>query len=355
MKKLIRNSEKFDVLDLFSSMATEYGYDIKNVNSINDFITRVKASIENSTNSDITIFGKRTESLFAYLCAILGETELIKQEDAGDVFCSSDIMIPDYRLILNNKKQLLIEVKNCHHRDPQKEFSISKEYYKKLNKYATLSNIDLMIAIYYSAWNQWVLLPISAFKQSKTKYITDFSHAITKSEMAIIGDYTIGTTPNLEIHLLASPKEALPVEEDGNTKIIIRKVLMYCDGNEIKDELEKKIAFYFMRYGEWEEQKNEAIIEDNKFIGIKYIYSPIEKTEPNFSIIGQLSSMISMAFKEYTVKNGKVSKMKPEVDLSYFKLVIPSDYKGKDLPLWRFIMHPKEKVEEEISKLRNKS
>lgn len=355
MEKLIRNSEKFDVLELFSSMATEHGYDINDVNSINDFIKRVKSSIGKSTNNDIAVFGKRTESLFAYICAALDEVELIKQEDTGDMFCATDILAADYRLTLKNKKQYLVEIKNCHHSDPQKEFSLSKTYYKKLSNYASLNNIDLKIAIYYSAWNQWVLLSIGVFKQTKNSYKTDFIHAITKSEMALLGDYTIGTAPNLEIHLLTSPEEAFQVEDDGNTKIIIRKITIYCNGNEVHDEKEKEIAFYFMRYGEWEEQENEAILENNKFTGIKYIYSPIEKTEPNFSIIGRLSSMISSAFREHTVTNGKVSKMKPEVEPSHFKVFIPSNYEGKDLPLWRFIMHPKEKIEEELNKLRIKS
>ena len=133
MRKLIRDSEKFDVFELFSSMATEHGYDINDVNSLNDFINRVKSSIGKSTSSDIAIFGKRTESLFAYVCAALGEVILIKQEDTGDIFCNNDILVPDYRLTLKNQKQYFVEVKNCNHSDPQKKFTISKAYYNKLN------------------------------------------------------------------------------------------------------------------------------------------------------------------------------------------------------------------------------
>ena len=48
MKKLKRDIEKFDVLDLFANIGTQYGYDYRDPTTTEDFINRVRQSIEDS-------------------------------------------------------------------------------------------------------------------------------------------------------------------------------------------------------------------------------------------------------------------------------------------------------------------
>ena len=158
--------------------------------------------------------------------------------------------------------------------------------------------------------------------------------------MATLGDCMIGTTPNLELRLLANPKEASEIDSSGNAPFTIRDVKILCAGNEITDEQEQKIAFYLMQYGTWIEKEAEPIIESNKLYGIKFVYAPEEENEQGFTMIGHLSTMVTNGFREHTVKNGDVVALKIGLDPTVFKVLIPQDYKGIRLPLWRFIVQP---------------
>ncbi|NTW88595.1 MAG: hypothetical protein HGB26_05620 [Desulfobulbaceae bacterium] len=273
MKKRIRNPEKFDVLELFASMAAEYGYDLRDPVAQNDFVERVKISIEKSKSNRITVFGKRVESLFAYVAGALGEDKLLKQEDSGDLYFAGDeVLAPDYRLTMHDGSQFFVEVKNSHLAQSEKPFSIKKDYYKKLQTYSELNGLELKFAIYFSVWNLWSLLSINSFEEQENDYVIDFPSAIAKSEMSVLGDRMVGTVPNLELHLLANPDEASIIDEYGEALFITRSVKIYCAGNEIVDEQEKRIAFYLMRFGDWKGSETEAIIskknsqESNSFL-----------------------------------------------------------------------------------------
>lgn len=162
MKKLIRNPEKFDVLELFASMAAEQGYDLRDPVAQDDFVARVRISIEKSKNNNIAVFGKRVESLFAYVAGALGKVKLLKQEDSGDLyFVGDEVLAPDYRLTMLDGSQFLVEVKNCHLKQPEKKFSIKKEYYEKLKAYSDINGLDLKFAVYFSVWNMWVSRPFT--------------------------------------------------------------------------------------------------------------------------------------------------------------------------------------------------
>lgn len=343
MKKLKRNTEKFDVLELFSSMAIKHGYKLTEPTDIKDFVKRVEISIEASKKNNITIFGKRTESLFAYVVGALAEVKLLKQEDSGFLYSSeSAVQVPDFRLTLNCGEQFLVEVKNYHERNPSKKFSIKKNYYDKLKKYSDLNKIELKFAIFFSAWNFWVLLPINAFQKNEDSYVIDIGKAVALSEMATLGDCMVGTTPDLELHMLANEEEASEINAESEASFITRQVKIYCAGKEVIDSVEQSMAIYLIRFGEWKEKKTEAIIEKNKLIGMKFIYSPEGQPEPNFTIIGTLSTMISNGFKEYTVEDGNVVALDLAFPTDVFRFFIPKDYKGKNLPLWQFKTQPNE-------------
>jgi len=339
MKKLIRNPNKFDVLELFSSMATSNGYKINNVDSIDDFIKCVSSSIKESAADDRTKFGKRIESLFAYVIGALGQVKLLKQEDSGNIYYLDDeILAPDYKVILKDDSQLLIEVKNFHSRNIEKEFKLEEYYYLKLKKYSDMNNISLKFAIYFSTMNQWVLLPITAFKKIKKTFSIDFVTAYAKSEMSLLGDRVIGTIPNLEIHILTNKSESKPITTSGLIDFTIRETKFFCNVHEVKNIVEQRIAFDLIRYGKWEEQATEVIMDNDNFLGIKFTYAPTEVSKQKFEIVGTLSGMISNKFKELTIKNGKVEALDLDLHPSLFKIFIPDDYNSTNLPLWQFII-----------------
>lgn len=339
MKKLLRNPEKFDVLELFASMAAEHGYDLNDLVDQNDFIERIRTSFEKSKQCKIAVFGKRIESLFAYVAGALGKVKLLKQEDSGELFFDGEeILAPDYRLTMFDGSQLLVEVKNCHLKQLRRKFLVKKKYYEKLKRYSDINGLELYFAVYFSAWNHWALLSIASFDETEDEYSIDFGTAMAKSEMSKLGDCMVGAAPNLELHLLANPEEASEIDDAGNASFIVRDVKIYCAGQEVTDELEKRIAFYLIRFGEWTESENEAEVKENKLHGVKFVYSPEQQEEPNFAIVGHLSTMISNGFRELTVKDGEVVALTLGIDPAAFRVLIPEDYKGTGLPLWRFII-----------------
>lgn len=343
MKKLKRNAEKFDVLELFANMAAEYGYDLRDPAAKEDFVKRVRESINASKGQSIAIHGRRTEALFAYIVGALGKAVLIKQEDSGDIFFSgTEVLAPDYRVTFSDQKQLLIEVKNCHHEDPTTNMFLKKDYYKKLKQYAELNGVELKFAVLFSRWNIWTLLSINIFEEHKNSYSINLLTAVQYSEMATLGDVTIATTPDLELHLFTNRDEASLVDDAGLAKFVLRDIKVYCAGHEVINEKEKKIAFFLIHYGKWPERHSEAIINDNKLLGMKFVYSPEEQEEPNFAFIGSLSMMITNAYRAHTVIDGDVVALKVGFDPSAFQILIPHDYKGEQLPLWRFVMSPKQ-------------
>ena len=158
------------------------------------------------------------------------------------------MLLPDYKLILDDGNSYFAEVKNFHNKYPSAKLVVKADYYKKLQKYSAMCNIDLLFAIYFSSWNKWVLVPIAAFDAKGDSFEIDFATAMAKSEMSILGDCMVGTSPDLELLLLADENEANEIDADGQAIFTAREINIYCAGNEVLDSKEKEIAFYFMRF-----------------------------------------------------------------------------------------------------------
>ena len=114
MKRIKRNPEKFEVIDLFTALGREHGYKLSVKEDVEDFIDRIGSSLKASQENPNLLHGKRVESLFAHVAGALGNCRLIKQEDSGEAFTTeNNIQAPDYKVVLNDGSQYFIEVKNC--------------------------------------------------------------------------------------------------------------------------------------------------------------------------------------------------------------------------------------------------
>lgn len=344
MKRVKRDPEKFEVIDLFTAMGLKHNYRLYVKEDVDHFIERISSSLKSSQDNPILIYGKRVESLFAHVAGALGQCQFIKQEDSGEAFSSEqNILAPDYKVILNNGQQIFIEVKNCHFPNIKSPYPFNKKYLEKLENYANIHAIPLMFAIYYSRLSKWFLLSKSSLLEQKTRYVTDFVNAMAKAknEMSLLGDRTIATEPDLVIELIANDSKAASIDEVGQVNFIIGDVKLYCAGRELSDDTEKSIAFYLMRFGNWREQDNEALFDGKTFKGVRFTFSPDFPPEDQiFSMIGELSSMISGAYSEQTVYEKSVIALDTKLEPSVFSIEIPNGFKGKKLPLWQFIIQP---------------
>jgi len=162
------------------------------------------------------------------------------------------------------------------------------------------------------------------------------------NEMYILGDASIGTVPPLSLRLVADKNNPRNVQEDGKVNFVIGEVQFLCGDNVIKNNNERIIAFSLMMFGKWEIIDPVAEIEDNNLVSFTYEAVPLERTpEQGFEVIGELSSMISRQFKWLAAPDGKVEMLGARPHESFLGKLIPKGYKGKDLPIWQFIVHPK--------------
>lgn len=341
MKRIARDPEKFEPLDLFTALGLTKGYKLGDAESIEEFSQVVRESLESSHQSGRLLHGKRVEAMFAHVAGALGVCKIVKSEDAGDVFTDEDrLRIPDYRITLTDRTQFLVEVKNCHIDSFEKFFVVRPRYLNELERYAALNSVPLKIAVYFSSLNQWCLLSKEAFQERGGVLRTTFANAMAKSEMHILGDCTLATLPDLRLELMADPGEAQLIDGDGSACITFRSSKIFCAGNEVRDSFEQHVAFQLMRLGQWGDE-SEAIVEHGKLLGVVITARPRESHDGQpFSVIGRFSSLVSAAYSELTVVDHQPIALDAPVNPEALSLKLPRDYKGVDLPIWRFIMEP---------------
>lgn len=345
MKRIIRNPEKYTPLEVFSDFSRIEGYKLHVEEDFDAFMTRFGELLKASQTNEVLVHGKRVEALFGNLAAGLGGCKFIKSEDAGDSFAAdADIQPPDYKLILNDGTHIFVEVKNCNQTKPKSSVLLHKENIDKVERYGQLHGIPVYYAIYYRCINRWAMLPQSAFIELERKYATNLIHSLANNTMGMLGDLMIGTRPDLVFELIADKNKEALIDENNKAHFTIGDVKIYCDENEVDDPHEKKMAFYFMRFGDWGCGEGEAILGENgELHSVIYTFKPetYENTKLNgFDFIGNLSSMITTAFKELTVDDRKVISIDTKLEPRDFSITIPEGYKGKKLPLWIISQQP---------------
>lgn len=341
MKRIGRDPGKFEVLNLFAALGRQEGLVLGDKESEAKFLDRISASLLCNKNNQALLHGLRTEDLFQYVAASLGKCLLIKKEDAGDIASTEKIQPPDYLLVLHDKTRFFVEVKNCHKKQPPCNFSFKEAYLDKLLKYADIVGNELKIAIYWSAFNLWTLISPSQFERSKGKCSVTIPSAMKVNEMNRLGDFSVGTTPPLILRIVADKNKPRSIASDGLAKFTIGSIEFLCCEKKITNKREQQYAFYFMLYGDWQLTEPIANIEDNKPISIDYIAEPEQRTpSQNFELFGFISSMISRWYRALVSTSSSGEKLSIAVEPNALGINIPSGYKGKDMPLWQFHIHP---------------
>lgn len=342
MERIKRNPERFEPFELFSVLGQIYDYDIKNPEHQDDFIKKVTTSLIASRQNPIMVNGKRTENLFKHVCAALNQCQFLKQEDAGEMMATEpDLQAPDYRIILKDRRQIFVEVKNFNTDHVTEDYRLSKAYSDKVENYGELYGIPVYYAIYIRLLRRWALVSRSSMKELEQEYALTPASALAKNEMHLLGDISIATEPDLVFEIFPDHTKELSVSDENIASFTIGKVKIYCNEREVTDRFEMNTAFHLMRYGEWVCPGSEAIFSNDHLESIKYTFSPHDYDNfkrQGFDFIGTLSSLVTAAFNEQTVLDSHVRS----VDILHrlFTVTIPDDYKGEGLPLWRFSMQP---------------
>jgi hypothetical protein len=343
LKRIDRDPEKFQVMDLFEAISRKRDLKLTDDHSPEKFIEGLSRSFASSKENPAVIHGRRVESMFEHVAASLGKCVLIKREDAGEI-CASDVQIrlPDFRIILDDGREIFIEIKNCHEADPNHRLPLKSGYFEALKKYAKLFGRELFIGIFWSRWKKWTLIRPEDFSLGDDNLSISFREAIAANQMAVLGDTLIATTPPLTLRLVTDPDKPRRVDDQGNGAFTIGRVDLYCDGTLIEDEFEKQLAFYFMLNSDWVTNEPRAEILSDELMHLEFTAAPKSPVpDQGLQMLGYSSDMMSRHYNDLTVVNGQVERLSPNTDPGTLGVLIPLGYKGRQLPLWRFNVEPK--------------
>lgn len=345
MKRISRDPQKFDLMRIIDDYARSRGLDIRDQANQKALLAELGAQIEANRKNDILIHGFRTQKMFAYVAAALGACRAINEEDAGEFYSvEPELRSPDFRIVTLEPRELLVEVKNCRAVSLERDYRFTRTYLDRLKRYASIFQTELFIAIYWSPLKLWTLLSADDFELRDNQYVLPLPEAIMRNKMHdILGDCEIGTIPSLTLKLLSDSTKPRTLDASGHARFTIGQVELYCGDQLIEDDLEKQIAWFLMNYGSWPCQESPAEVADGELISIGFRAKPEERSNPDqhFEFIGSLSQMMSRQFNDITAPQGSVRLLSPKHEPDTLGVVIPPDYRGKALPLWRFELEPK--------------
>ncbi|MEJ5137265.1 MULTISPECIES: hypothetical protein [Acinetobacter] len=339
MKKVKRNPQKFETFELFSILVEELGYNISDDDVVNKVCETIKEKIGDSAKNDAMLYGKRNEGLFSYIVRGLNKVKLIKQEDAGDAYTyiSEEVKIPDFRIIMNNDKQILVEVKN-YNDDPRNDYTFKDNYFNSLKRYSNLTMTELYIAIYYRKLERFLLVHTDDFEKNDDGYTISISKALVNNRFGDLGDIKLATTAPLELHLKVTGIMSNDHKDYSEFDVTVNDVVIKCMNIEISNDLNKNIAYKLIWHGDWNDERVEYIFDNNKknLTDIILSYYPTgykEDEAGEFHSITDLSSLLIKSFHGKTTENKKLKQLSYSGIPLDLNKVIPYNHNSEELPI----------------------
>lgn len=333
---------RFEIFSAFAGFSREQRSQIAHPDTAKKFLADAKDNIDEALKNDAFLHGHRIQAMFKAVIIGLGNFKLISEEDSGDVWTSEDkLQIPDFRVVLENGEQILIEVKNFYQGNrPFEDFTLTEEYFAGLENYSSLTQTPVKMAVFWVRWRKWTLVPLDAFDSRGNRKVLRILNAFAANEMASLGDVNIGTRFPLSMFLRADDSSDRSIDNNGIANFKIGEVEFYSAGQQIEEPQEKEIAFFLMQFGHWEMEEPSAVIEGGELLGAECICVPPEDSGQGFEIVGSLADMYSEFFSWSTVQENAVVQIDAETVPGYLGNLIPKNYKSEVLPLWRFIQQP---------------
>lgn len=348
MKRHSPDPSHFALLKSLDDVARASGKSILDVATQEELLERLRESLREHVNHEARLHGIRVESIFAHLAAAMGSCRLISEEDSGIFFdTDGDLKRPDFRIVTLDSAKMLVEVKNFHQKqDPRKPFRrIKGEYLRSLKKYAALNSLPLRLAIYWSRWNLWTLLDAERLDESQDIVEINMNYAVLHNEMHLLGDCMLGTVPPLSLRFYADKNEPRAVNSGGESAFRIAKACLCSAGVDIEDPAESKVGWFFILFGQWRESEEHAHVVDGLIEYVETRFTPPDPPDGDensapFRMIGFMSQMITSQYLWSTSEDSKIKNLVPVSEPGDLGVLIPLNYKGEALKLWRFTLLP---------------
>jgi len=335
-------SKPFDILSVLGKFSAKRKISLRNPEAKRAFGTYVSDAVDQALADPAWMHGRRAEAMFEALILSLGNFRLLKAEDSGRVFPMSNFIAPDFRVVLDDGAQWLVEVKNVYEADPSRQSRklMDRDYHRKLAAYAKETGAELRLAVFWARWSMWTLVSPDRMADAAGNLTLDMMQAAKVNELGRLGDMTIGTRAPLRLRLVADPGRTSPIGPDGQVEITFGAVQLFCEDREILDPIERDIAWIFMEHGEWREQGPTPIIEGDRLLAIEFAWAPEEPSDQGFDFVGTLSRMFARYYAKQTIKNSEIVQLHAPLRPDWFRPLNRANHKSQALPLWCIRLRP---------------
>lgn len=334
-------SKPFDLLRELSRFGEGTDINLNDAAIRPAFGLHVGQAIDRALKDPILLQGQRAEAMFEALVVSLGGVQLIKPEDGGRVFSSEKMQPPDFRVVLEDGTNWLVEVKNVYERNAfrQRRRLLTRDYRKSLDRYAAATGGTLKLAIFWARWSMWTLVDPEKFAPGGGDLSLDMMEALKVSELASLGDESLGMRAPLLLRLTMDPERTSLIAPDGTVQLTIGKAQIFSGGFELSDRSDQQIAWTVMQYGDWETEEPRAVVVGGRLIALEFDCAPPELSNQGFETAGSLSRMFARYYADRTIENGEVVRIAAPAQPEWFGALRQKGGDGR-MPLWRFILKP---------------
>ena len=336
-----RPQKAFDLLALAAAFAQRHGLSLNDPALIEQFLAdaalRLKAALADPT----LLYGARTERMFEATVLSLGRFRLFKTEDVGRVYAATAYRAPDFRIVLDDGDQWLVEVKNVRREDPQNQrTTMSAPYLASLQAYADAVGVPLRLALYWSRWNLWTVITPDRFLRPDGGLRVTMMEAVMANEFARLGDVSIGTKPPLRLVFDAATDKPRRVSPEGRAEFTIGSARVYSGEVELTDPRDRHLAEILFLFGEWFAEGPTVIMGDEGIAGVEFVARPKELSNQGFDGIGWASRIFTRYFATRTLDGDQVIQLNGAPAPDWFAPLAAWDFKRSQLPLWLFRLQP---------------
>jgi len=188
----------FDLFAEFAKFGAQQKISLRDADAAPAFITHVTNAVDCALADSALVHGLRAEAMFEAMLVSLGGYALLKPEDVGRVHPGDAFCVPDFRVVLKDGRQWLIELKNVYIDEPgcQKRQVMTRAYRERLEAYAAATGGELKLAVFWAKWAMWTLVTPEKLIDANGDLTLDMLSAIEVSEMGELGDRMVGTRPH---------------------------------------------------------------------------------------------------------------------------------------------------------------
>lgn len=313
------------------------------------FLNLVEQGIAASLKDQRRIHGRWTQDLFAAVAVSLDSIRLIKEEDSGSFYFDhtrAALHLPDFRVVLDDSRQLLVEVKNVAPSGIKRTQKLRASQVEAAEKYARLTGAELYLAHFWAFPSRWTLVNSAVLvDEGEFKTLTPAT-AFKENEMVLLRDFCIGTQSlGFVLSFVTDPDKPQRVmtEADGTESVSLTfdHDEIYCEGVLLTNEIERRLASTFMIYSGLDMHERVTRNEDGTVKSYDYIFFPFGEgaTMHMAPASGILSVRYILATK---AEDGSITRIRHEPDSNLGRL-IPDEYwalSEHTLVMQKFIQRP---------------